>query len=301
MKKIILPLSLLIAISAKAQTLLPSFDHIGKAKSKMQVQKTTVYELSADKKLKKLTETIDTIRVKDTLKNRVIFYGLTSLNSASSDLASSITATGRLAVLFSPAPSGIFQLNMGANLLNAKPTKGIKKDSVDFTSLMFPESGNFGFLFNPSLRLGQWWEHDSSRHSLSAEGSFTYRRVSVDSPAVDFKVLTYNLGLKYQWDYKLGGGDNFIFTGMVYWNYFNIPDEDVTKFNALLNDSLFNKVDKTAEISSFGCKLTAQYKNLVFFADLRRNRGTKNLSDDNPFKGTKFNIGFATLIPIKTF
>lgn len=104
------------------------------------------------------------------------------------------------------------------------------------------------------------------------------------------------------WDYKNGDEEkNFIFTLLGYWNLFNVPDEDVRRFNSIMNDSLFSKVSKGAEIYSIGLKTTVQYKQFVFFADLRRNIKTKELDDDNPFKGTKFNIGFATSLKLKSF
>lgn len=235
---------------------------------------------------------------KEELNNeRVIFYGLTSLNSSNEDLVDNITASGRLAVLFLPFENGKLQINMGANLLNANPKKGIERDSVDFNSLMFPETGNFGFLFNPALRL-----YKSGEHSLFLDATYSYRKVAIDSPDISFKVNSVNIGAKYVWNYKKDDVDkHFIFTLMPYWNAFNVPDEDVTRFNSVINDPLFIKENTGAEIYSFGLKTSVQYKSFIFFADLRKNYNTKNLHDDNPFKGTKFNIGFATSVKLKGF
>lgn len=232
---------------------------------------------------------------------RVTFYGLTSLNSANDDLAENITASGRLAVQFVVTPDKRLNINVGANLLNANPSKGIKKDSVDFNSLMFPETGNFGFLFNPSYVFSKR-DVKESAHIFSLDGSFAYRKVTIDSPAVSFKINSVNLGIKYTLDYNKNTDENrFIFSLLGYWNLFNVPDEDVKRFNSIMTDSLFEKVNKGAAIHSVGLKTTVQYKSFIFFADLRRNLRTKELSDDNPFKGTKFNIGFATMIKLKGF
>ena len=234
--------------------------------------------------------------------DKVIFYGLTALNNENNDIFGSITATGRFAVQLIPSNTGIFKINLGANLLNANPSGGIKKDSVDFNSLMFPETGNFGFLFNPAVTIKNWPDGNSA-HSVTAEGTFAYRKIRLDSPIVNFKILSYNLGLKYQWEYSPSAdpNDNFIFTTMVYWNFFNIPDEDVSKFYVVINDPLFVETNKKGEISSVGVKSTIQYREFIFFADIRNNVNTKNLADENPLKGTKFNIGIATRFRIKSF
>lgn len=231
--------------------------------------------------------------------SRVALYGLTSLNSSNSDVLNSLNGTGRLGAVMNIGKKGGLVFNVGVNMLNANPPKGTSKDSVDFNSLMFPETGNFGFLFSPSVKLSpvKWGEH-----SLWLEGSFAYRKVSVDSPSVNFKALSYNIGLKYQWDYQLGGDSNrLIFTIMPYWNFFNIPNEEVTKFKTILNDPLFNKVSHGAEIYSIGVKTTLQYKNFIFFFDIRNNKNTKEFDDNNPLKGTKVNIGFVTAFSVKRF
>lgn len=238
----------------------------------------------------------------DKTKERVIFYGLTSLNSSNDNLVENITASGRLAVQFAPTPNSRLKINMGANLLNANPSKGIKKDSVDFNSLMFPETGNFGFMFSPSFRIWPWASSENAEHSLHIDGTYSYRKVAIDSPDVSFKINSVNLGIKYMWDYKNDDPEkHFTFTLLGYWNLFNVPDEDVRKFNSIMSDSVFAKVSKGAEIYSVGLKTTVQYKQFIFFADLRRNIRTKQLDDNNPFKGTKFTIGFATSLRLKSF
>lgn len=235
------------------------------------------------------------------IRPRVMIFGLTSLNNSNNDVLNSLNGTGRIGATFFLAKSGKVKLTMGVNMLNAKPPKGVSRDSVDFNSLMFPETGNFGFLLNPSVRLTKFRD-PSEEHTLWAEAFFAYRKVSIDSPNISFKSLVYNLGLKYQWKYKIDDEHgNIIFTVMPYWSYFNIPDEDVTRFNLLLNDPLFEKVNKKAGITAFGAKSTMQYKNFLFFFDLRYNNNTKRLNDDNPLKGTKVNIGFVTAFSLKQF
>ena len=236
------------------------------------------------------------------LHDKVSFYGLTSLNSSNDNLVDNLTASGRLAVQFILSTNSRLKINMGANLLNANPSKGIKKDSVDFNSLMFPETGNFGFMFNPSYKIWPYTDSKNAEHSFFIDGTYSYRKVSIDSPNVSFKINSVNLGLKYMWDYKNDDEEkHFTFTLLGYWNLFNVPDEDVRKFNSIMSDSLFSKVSKGAEIYSIGLKTTIQYKQFLFFADLRRNIKTKDLDDNNPFKGTKFNIGFATALKLKSF
>jgi hypothetical protein len=227
----------------------------------------------------------------------VSFYALGAIGSTEKTVES-VTASGRLAAELQIFD--FFKLNIGANLLNANPSKKIKRDSVDFNSLMFPETGNFGFIFSPSWRL-LCNKDSNSNHSLWLDGTFCYRKIGIDSPDVSFKINSVNIGLKYQWVYTPADiEDRFVFTLSGYWNLFNVPDEDVTKFNSVINDPVFLKVNKNAEIYSLGLKTSVQYKTFLFFADLRRNIKTKSLDDNSPFKGTKFNIGFATLLRLKS-
>jgi hypothetical protein len=228
--------------------------------------------------------------------DKVIFYGLTALNSSTQTLADNITATGRLAVQLQIIKA--LKVGIGVNLLNANPTRGIKKDSVDFNSLMFPETGNYGFLFNPSWEIKSF---NNGTNRFYLDGTYAYRRIAIDSPNVSFKINSVNLGLRYQWYYPKDDDNLFVFSLIGYWNFFNIPDEDVKKFDLLIKDPLFLQNNKNAEIYSIGLKTEIQYNSFLFFADLRRNLNTKNLDDDNPFKGTKFNIGFATSFKLKSF
>ncbi len=275
MKKIAFTLSILSPLAIAAQVIDPQ---PGLRLQKKHIKDTSIEEKTA------------------ITGSRVTFYGLTALNNANDDLIESITASGRLGVVLFLDDEYNFKVNIAANLLNANPRKGLKKDSVDFNSLMFPETGNFGFLFSPSLKLIE----KENEHSLWLEGTFAYRKTAIDSPDVSFKTFAYNLGFKYQWAYLLNNENDYLtFSLMPYGNLFNVPDEDVQKFNVVLNDPLFKDINKGAEIWSYGIKTTMQYKNFVFFFDIRRNTGTKGLADDNPLKGTKVNIGFATAFSLK--
>lgn len=126
---------------------------------------------------------------KGSSEDRVTFYALGSVSGSTDDVTKTITASGRLGVEFISTER--LKMNIGANLLNSNPTSKIKKDSVDFNSLMFPETGNFGFLFNPSLRLTNI---NSEQHSVWLDGTFAYRRIAIDSPDVNFKVNSVNVG-----------------------------------------------------------------------------------------------------------
>lgn len=250
-------------------------------------------------------EKIDTTIKDDTtvkhdtiIEDRISIFGLTSMNTSTTDALSSLNGTGRLGVVFYPGKEKRFRINIGVNLLNANPSTGVKRDSVDFNSLMFPETGNFGYLFSPSYRLSKTGIKESS---LWVEGSFAYRKVAVDSPAISFKALSYNLGIKYVWDYLLQDENRITFSFMPYFNLFNIPNEDVKKFKSLIKDPLFENTNHGAMIPAIGVKNSMQYKNFIFFFDIRYNMKTSDLDDENPMKGTKVNIGFVTAFSFKNF
>lgn len=231
-------------------------------------------------------------------EDRISIFGLTALNTSTNDVLSSLNGTGRLGILLYPDTNKRLKINMGINLLNANPSKGFKRDSVDFNSLMFPETGNFGYLFSPSYRLSKKGGKESN---LWLEASFAYRKMAVDSPSISFKAVSYNLGVKYEWDYVMEDENRITFSLMPYFNIFNIPNEDVKKFKSLIKDPLFENTNHGAVIPSFGVKNTMQYKNFIFFFDIRYNMKTSDLDDDNPIKGTKVNVGFVTAFSLKSF
>lgn len=257
-------------------------------------------EIKENKVVKKDTTTKEDTTVKHDIltEDRISIFGLTALNNSTNDVLSSLNGTGRLGMIFYPGLKKRFKINMGVNLLNANPSKGIKRDSVDFNSLMFPETGNFGYLFSPSFRLNK---NGNKENNYWIEASFAYRKVAVDSPSISFKAVSYNIGIKYEWDYVMEDDNRITFSLMPYFNLFNIPNEDVKKFKSLIKDPLFENTNRGAVIPSFGVKNSMQYKNFIFFFDIRYNMKTSDLDDDNPIKGTKVNVGFVTAFSLKSF
>lgn len=245
-----------------------------------------------------------TVVTPDVPKKRVVFYASTSLSGETSDLEKSFTASGKLAVAANPIAD--FYLGIGANLLNVNPASQ-KRDSVDFNSLMFPETGNFGVLITPSYRINLGDQSSASSFSLNPFYEFAYRKVAIDSPDLAFKVFNHTIGAGLQWHYKPDADDekNELTVNLIpYWHLFNIPTEDVKSFTTFVNDTLFQKAafeKKSVNIGSFGIKLTAQYSNFIFFADFRRNLRARNLPDGNPFKGGAVNVGFMTSFRIGSF
>jgi len=252
-------------------------------------------------------------KVKDSLKRRndtlnglkskrqnpiISFYGAATV-AAGTDFLSTLTSSGQLNAIVNPFSN--FYVGVGANLLFANPGSPVKKDSIDINSLMFPETGRFGalisllnkFSLNSPASTGE-----IRNHYIVPQFSFAYRKVLIDSPSINFKVLNYNFGLKYELDALTKDSDNVSLTVMPYFNLFNIPDEDVKNFDKLVNDTLFTNANKHAEINAYGIKTTLQYKSFLFFFDIRHNMKTSQLSDDDPFKGTRVNVGFSTIFNI---
>lgn len=232
----------------------------------------------------------------------ITFYGSAAVG-AGTDFLSTITSTGQLNAIVNPF--GKTFVGIGANLLFANPDKGGNKDSVDFKSLMFPETGKFGVLASilQKIDLNKNGRSDTSnefrQHFLIPQVSFAYRRVTIDSTSTGFKVLNYNVGIKYQVEGMTKDSNRIVFSVMPYWHYFNIPNEDVTFFQKTVNDSLFTNFNKGAAIQALGIKTTLQYNSFVFFFDIRQTLNTAtNMADTNPFKGTLVNVGFSTNIKL---
>jgi hypothetical protein len=253
---------------------------------------------------KTISDSLDNLKNSNIDTSRFVFFGEAALGSGSNVL-SSITSSG--SINFFGRPFGNWSFSLAANLLYANSST-IKKDSVDFTSLMFPETGHFGLLASVSYDF-KLKDKDSSdkgsEQTLSPIVEFAYRKVSIDSPAIGFKVLNYNFGIRYQWAYKSQNAakDEGKVTIMPYINLLSIPMEDVKNFTTFIQsrDSLFSSVNKKAQIFSFGIKATLQYKSFVFFADYRKNLNTSGFTDSDPLKGTAFNIGFATSFKLLSF
>jgi len=269
-------------------------------------------EENRQKRENRLLKKIDSLLAKNdslnTVKHTVISYPLITFYAsaaigAGTDFLSTITSTGQLNAIVNPF--GNTFVGIGANLLFANPDKGVNKDSVDFKSLMFPETGKFGVLASVSQKfhLNRKGRSDTSnefrQHFLIPQFSFAYRRVAIDTITTGFKLLNYNFGLKYQLEGMTKDSDRITFSVMPYYHFFNIPNEDVAHFNKYVNDSLFANINKGAAIQALGIKTTLQYNELLFFFDIRQTINTaKNMADSNPFKGTLVNIGFSTNIKI---
>jgi len=235
-----------------------------------------------------------------TFTPKVIFYGSTALSGEGADITKTLTASGQLMVTANIFEK--FSVNLGANLLNVNPVK-TKKDSVDFNSLMFPETGNFGFLVHPSYRFALHASGEDE-YSVIPFYEFAYRKVSIDSPQLAFKVYNHSIGAGFEWNHHPDEKNDFTLNASVYYHWFNIPVEDVKRFTTFVNDSLFEKAavhSNNVLVKSMGIKFTVLYNSFVFFADFRKNFGTSELSDNDPFKGGAVNIGFQTLFRIKTF
>lgn len=232
----------------------------------------------------------------------VTFYGSAALSggSTSSDISSTLTASGKFSLTANPA--GNFFLDVGANLLNVNPAK-TKKDSVDFNSLMFPEAGNFGVYISPNYRIDISGTATNG-FSIVPLYEFAYRKYAVDSPSIAFKIFNHTLGVRAQWHYKPSDANEITIGLTPYKNWFAVSAEDVKNFTGIVNDSAFRQLainNKALTVGSFGVKLTVQYNTMLFFADFRKNAHTSSLADDDPFKGTVVNIGFATYIKIGSF
>lgn len=240
----------------------------------------------------------------ETKTHRVAFFATTALSGdAASGIENSFSASGKLLALVNPIKG--LNIGIGANLLNVHPSK-VKKDSVDFNSLMFPETGNFGVLITPSWRFKLKGD-DKNRSSFIPFYEFAYRKVAVDSPQLSFKVFNHTIGCGLEWHYKPDADNeknDVTINVSPYWHLFNIPAEDVKNFTTFVNDTLFAKAaleQKKIRVGSFGIKFTAQYSNFIFFADFRRTRHSEDLSDGDPFKGSAVNVGFLTSFKISSF
>jgi hypothetical protein len=254
---------------------------------------------------------------------RFIFQGTTSVNTTE-QLTSSLQGSQqfRFTAILSPqgsegdAEGKLFRecgvnVSVGMNVLNLKPT-GVASDSFDLVSLMFPETGNFGLMVSPTLNY--LYKNDGNgRHRLSSEISFSLRQNKVNNifltstmgdtlsgpETVEFSILNFNvMPVRYDYSYLT---DDFRFDLSVglYFNIFNVPNEDAASFNKLYPDDkpLFESTDNSY-IQSIGAKLSCTINGFLIFADLRQNIKTKHFLDSNPYKGFVFNTGIAQNLSI---
>lgn len=225
----------------------------------------------------------------------VQFFAGASINS--SDGAKDLGATSRVSATIKLADK--LRFNLGYNVRGVKP-QGISKDSLDLISLMFPEASSTGYLMSISYDFFKEDKSKMKRHNLSPYAEFAFKQSKVESPIIDsagvevgktildFSSLNYNIGLQYSFTYEpKDKPENTVnLTLQAYINFFNIPNEDEDKFYELVNDKLDN-----SNITSLGIKSTLSYKDFTVFGDFRNNFSTKNLRNDNVFKGFVFNIG----------
>jgi len=200
------------------------------------------------------------------------------------------------------------KIDLAANLLNLRPT-GIPKDSIDVVSLMFPETGNSGFMINLSwVFYNQGSNPDNYR--IGIEGSMALRQTKVNSTiydtagtelgseSINFSALNYTVMPYFSYFYKKDDFEAFISIGIPF-GFMNIPNEDVAEFTKLFpyDENMFKDKNKSS-IPSVGARFTAGVNNFMFFIDLRDTYQTKNLNDNNPFKGFVYNFGFASKLTI---
>ncbi len=258
-------------------------------------------------------------------EERIFLSGIAAANTTSKELSNSlqgsqnISLTGRIipqkkmnfkgdSVKSFFTKSGL-DFTFGINMLHVKPTT-VSEDTFDLNSLMFPEAGNFGIVFSPAWH---WFLSSKSgvNHRLSSEFYFYLRQNSVNNimnsitkntEDVTFTVLNYTISpIRYSFSYSPNDDLQFLISIAPYWNRFNLPNEDANKFNVFFpSDTLFKK-DARSHIDGLGVKVSASINGFTLYADIRQNRSTKNLSDDNPYKGFVFNVGIAQNLNILKF
>jgi hypothetical protein len=250
---------------------------------------------------------------------RFFFQGTTAINTTE-EITSSIQGSQKFIALIRLKPqvpnllaindklAHGFDFTVGMNVLNLKPT-GVSSDSLDLVSLMFPEAGNFGLMLSP---IWHWYISSSDKkthHRLSTEVSFSLVQTKVNNllqkdsmgnemgtpEDIQFTVLNYNI-MPFRYNFIYHPKDDFHvdFSFGMYYNLFNVPNEDATAFNKLYPaDSPLFLDGESSLIHGVGFKVSCGINGFLIFADLRQNFGTDRLADSNPFKGFVFNTGIA--------
>ncbi len=247
-------------------------------------------------------------------KKRFYLFGSTTINNTD-QLISSLQASQKFIGTFILKPQedegwgalGI-DATVGINALNLKPNN-VDKDSIDINSLIFPETGNFGFIFTPTFHYYRYSETNST-YRVSAEASIVLRQNAAtlntrdtagnitSSEIADFSVLNWNvMPIKFTYIYHPADDPDFeaIFSLGAYYHFFNIPNEDAKNFNRLfpVTDPVFLNA-KGSSIHSFGCKFSISINKFMFYTDMRHNFSNTNIAANNPLTGFVFNAGFAT-------
>ena len=274
-----------------------------------------ILSLIAGKNLK--AQDLKTMSVTD--DNKFFYlYGTSAINS-SQELIESATASQKFSGRFDlkkPVDGSGFNFftgysaSIGMNVINLKPAD-VDKDSIDLISLMFPETGNFGFMGSLGATYFYNEYSDHKTNAISCDITFCLRQAKVsnipqydsvgnfiESQTINFSVLNFNImPFKYTWRYKPDANFKAEISIGLYYHFFTIPKEDARDFNKLfpVNEPLFD-VNKTSVIRAIGIKIAASINDFIIFADLRNNyvRDEILVPDNNPFKGFVFNAGFAT-------
>lgn len=258
------------------------------------------------------------VDVKTDSVERIYLYGAAAI-ATSNNTSTSFTGVQRFAAKYviaslDTANSGLgfrgLEAFVGLNLINLTPN-AISVDSINFLSMMFPETGNTGVIVGPQITILNRKENKVT-HSLKSEisGSLRQNKISLrvdenDTSSIqttrtcDFTVLNINfIPVKYIFNYEAEENFKSWLSVSPYFNWLNIPNEDVENFNLLFSDPFFDGKKSNSVIPSWGVKLTGGINGLEFYIDARSNYNLNSLPDTNPFKGFVFTGGFVTNIQI---
>jgi hypothetical protein len=267
-----------------------------------------------------VTGTMKVSRTAYLLRNDTSVYFLANTQIASEDFEKQITSGGSFQVLYLPHPNLAFQLSLNALVANGR---SVKRDSVSLNNLIFPDAGNSGFMFSAMWRPFVFKGASDQRNffKLCPYGEFAMRNTRYDLTLTDtlqtsdttstlsvikdtgrkFSSLNFNLGARMEFTHISASDPTKVFQFGItpYVHYFNVPNEDANDFYELIN----KKVDN-ADVSDFwaaGCKFTAGYRNITFFADFRHNFNKKGLLEATDLEGFVFNVGSSVAFVIGAF
>ncbi|HPE97328.1 MAG TPA: hypothetical protein PKX04_05170, partial [Chitinophagales bacterium] len=253
----------------------------------------------------------------DTLKSsndtlRFFLYGSAAINTTE-DLQTSLSASQQFAALFRVLPfqpkenknsgNGL-DVIISMNALHLRPT-GVAADSIDLESMLFPQTGNAGFIVGPRYQyFGK--NNGAVYHSLSGSAAFALRQARVTGVEVtdtsgvltsrDIKVDVINLNIMpVEWTFAYSREDlKCSFSAGLYYHWFNIPNEDAASFNLLMDEDVFRESGRNSFINALGMRFRGEINSFEFFTDIRYNSTGRTFSNDNPYKGFVYNAGFST-------
>ncbi|NOT38756.1 MAG: hypothetical protein HOP11_15385 [Saprospiraceae bacterium] len=243
-------------------------------------------------------------------EKRFYFQGLTSANSTESiieDLQGSQKFNFSYRLMNSKNSGKLFNgvgldVSLGANLLNINP-KVSSRDSFDLYSLMFPETGNYGVIFNPSITYYSKIIGNVA-HRISGEFSYSFRGNRLDKLSLTdtfdndifFNITNINIiPFRYNFYYQPEKNLKVNFSIAAYWNFFNIPNDETDDFNKIFaKENPFFLKAKRSNINSYGFKLSCGINGFLLFADIRQNYGLDiNINESHKVKGFVYNVGVA--------